>query len=117
MKILYIISVFLNKCVQNEMCYNFQIEEKYFVLERVWGPRERLLLLLCPVGPTLSKLFDTFALLVMLPSSWPLCSSDGDGTCRWHSNAQVSGVSALGCQSTIDNDVPFSLKCVLFILP
>ena len=24
-------------------------------------------------------------------------------------------VLTLGCQSTIDNDVPFSLKCVLFI--
>ena len=27
------------------------------------------------------------------------------------------GVLALRCQSTVDNDVPFSLKCVLFILP
>lgn len=26
-------------------------------------------------------------------------------------------VLALGCQSTIDNDVSFSLKCVLFISP
>jgi len=27
------------------------------------------------------------------------------------------GMLALGCQSTVDNDVPFFLKCVLFILP
>jgi len=27
------------------------------------------------------------------------------------------GVPVFGCQSIVDNDVPFSLKCVLFILP
>ena len=44
-------------------------------------------------------------------------SSGGWGTCRWHSNAQVSGVSYSAGWNTVDNDVPCSLECVIFILP
>jgi len=72
--------------------------------------RKRLLLLPSSVNLRCSNLSTTH-------SSFWSSGSIGDGTCRRHSNAQVIGVLAFGCQSTIDNDVHFSLKYVLVILP
>jgi len=80
-----------------------------FVLVPVMRPRELLLDASCR---SVTSVFDPLLLLLFLLFSSLLLQSLGntgsDGTCRRHSDDQVSKGLDSGCQSTVDNDVPDS---------
>jgi len=96
--------------------YQFNILNSYnlfyiIILERIWHLEND-----CSYFH-LRSVTNTPSSLLCLPPLGRLAPQAGMVPAEGTPTLKSVGVLALGCQSTIDNDVPFSLKCVLFILP